>query len=97
VFKHSGGPFGENLSAGTHPFSIPAAIKLWTDEEPDYNPGNPDPSHYTQVVWKGSRQVGCALASCSNLQGAFAKADYYVCEYYPPGNVIGEFPPNVEA
>jgi pathogenesis-related protein 1 len=72
VFKHSGGPFGENLSAGTHPFSIPAAIKLWTDEEPEYNPSNPDPSHYTQVVWKGSKQVGCALASCSNLQGAFA-------------------------
>jgi len=97
VFEHSHGPFGENLSAGTHPFSIAAAIKLWTDEESSYNPNNPQFSHYTQVVWKGSKQVGCAVTTCPTLVDAFDNGDFYVCEYYPPGNVIGQFPENVEA
>jgi len=96
VFKHSGGPYGENLSAGTHPFTPGAGIQLWLNEEPQYDPNDPVPSHYTQVVWKGSKQVGCAVTTCSDLVDAFSNADYYVCEYYPAGNVIGEFPENVE-
>lgn len=70
-FAHSHGPYGENLAAGTHPLSIAQAIKLWTDEEKDYNKKKPVPSHYTQVVWKGSRSVGCAKTFCKDLKGAF--------------------------
>lgn len=81
VFKHSGGPYGENLSAGTHSFSIPAAIKLWTDEEKDYNPSNPQFSHYTQVVWKGSREVGCAKITCATLVDAFDVSVHAMCVY----------------
>ena len=32
-----------------------------------YNPHSPNPSHFTQVVWKGSKQVGCAVKECSNI------------------------------
>ena len=58
-----------------------------------YNASNPQPSHFTQVVWKGTTQVGCAVATCNNIFPAkYGPAKYYVCEYYPQGNIIGQFP-----
>jgi len=100
VFEHSKGSlgnYGENLSAGSGDFSIAAAIKLWTDEESQYDPANPQYSHYTQVVWKSTTDVGCAVASCnlSNFPQEYWPIKFYVCEYSPPGNVIGEFAQNV--
>lgn len=32
-----------------------------------YDPNNPVPSHFTQVVWKGTTQVGCAVQVCSGI------------------------------
>lgn len=32
-----------------------------------YNAGNPVPSHFTQMVWKGTTQVGCAVQKCSGI------------------------------
>ncbi|KAJ2928781.1 hypothetical protein H1R20_g8314, partial [Candolleomyces eurysporus] len=96
-WKHSGGavgPFGENLAAGTN-LGIRAAIKLWTDEVSEYNPANPKFSHFTQVVWKGTTQVGCAVQTCTGILGN-SPAKFYVCEYNPPGNVAGRFGENVQ-
>ncbi|KAJ2914240.1 hypothetical protein MD484_g6174, partial [Candolleomyces efflorescens] len=96
-WKHSGGavgPYGENLAAGTN-LGIRAAIKLWTDEVSDYNPANPTFSHFTQVVWKGTTQVGCAVQTCTGILGS-SPAKFYVCEYNPPGNVAGRFGDNVQ-
>ncbi|KAJ7478390.1 CAP domain-containing protein [Mycena latifolia] len=81
--KHSGGtlgPLGENLAAGTGDFSITEAVKAWTDEGSDYDPNNPQASHFTQVVWKALTQLGA--------QGFPGPAQYYVCEYSVQGNVI---------
>ncbi|KAK0246060.1 CAP domain-containing protein [Armillaria nabsnona] len=102
VFKHSGGSlgsFGENLAAGTGSgYTISSAIKSWTDEASSYDPNNPVASHFTQVVWKATSQVGCAVQSCDGIFAAsFGKASYYVCEYSPAGNVIGQFAGNVQA
>ncbi|KAG6911826.1 hypothetical protein DXG01_000073 [Tephrocybe rancida] len=96
VFQHSGGTLGrlgENLAAGTgSSYGIQSAIKSWTDEVSEYNSANPVPSHFTQVVWKGTTQVGCAVQSCDGIfDASFGKAKFYVCEYSPAGNVIGEF------
>ncbi|KAL0950954.1 hypothetical protein HGRIS_007706 [Hohenbuehelia grisea] len=101
-FEHSGGslgPFGENLAAGTgDSYNIESAIKSWTDESKDYNPSNPNPSHFTQVVWKGSTQLGCAMAQCDGIfASSFGKAKFFVCEYSAQGNVIGQFAQNVQA
>ncbi|KAM5541310.1 hypothetical protein V8D89_004864 [Ganoderma adspersum] len=100
IFKHSGGifgPYGENLAAGTGNFKIADAIRSWTNEAPQYNPHSPNPSHFTQVVWKGSKQVGCAVKECSNIfDPKFGVAKFYACEYHPAGNVIGYFPKNVQ-
>lgn len=56
--------FTENLAAGTGDFSVTDGIKLWTDEAKDYNPSAPQYSHFTQVVWKATKQVGCFMATC---------------------------------
>ncbi|KAI5122586.1 hypothetical protein M0805_004802 [Coniferiporia weirii] len=95
VFQHSGGtlgPFGENLAAGTGSYSITDAVQSWTNEASEYDPSNPVPSHFTQVVWKATTQVGCAVQTCSGIFAAsYGPAQYYVCEYFPQGNVIGAF------
>jgi uncharacterized protein YkwD len=100
-FEHSGGslgPFGENLAAGTgDSYGISSAVKSWTDEVSSYNSNNPQPSHFTQVVWKASTQVGCAVQSCNGIfASSFGEAKFFVCEYSPQGNVIGQFAENVQ-
>ncbi|KAF8271341.1 CAP domain-containing protein [Lactarius quietus] len=97
VFKHSGGPDGENLAAGTGNYSITDAVGDWAAEVSQYDPNNPVPSHFTQIVWKSTTQVGCAVQTCSGIfDASYGPAQYYVCEYNPPGNVIGKFPENVQ-
>ena len=94
-FQHTGA--GENLylnSVATT--SCEAAVPAWNDEQRFwYLPGNPDFSlctgHWTQVVWKGTREVGCARKYCPGLKGTFI-----ACEYNPPGNFLGEFAKNVD-
>ena len=42
--------------------------------------------HYTQVVWRGSREVGCGRAVCSD------SSQIWVCKYAPAGNLAGKRP-----
>jgi len=101
VFEHSNpNSNGENLAAGTGSYTIDDAINAWTSESSQYDPEKPVFSHFTQVVWKGTTQVGCAVTKCGGgkiFDASFGPAEYYVCEYYPPGNVEGEFAQNVQA
>jgi len=43
--------------------------------------------HYTQVVWRASREVGCGMAVCQDTL-----AQVWVCRYQPAGNWVGEKP-----
>ncbi|KAG8699844.1 hypothetical protein FRC08_005074 [Ceratobasidium sp. 394] len=102
VFEHSGGklgPYGENLAAGSGDYSPQSGVKAWVDEAPEYRSSSPVPSHFTQVVWKGTSQVGCAVASCNlaNFDKQFWPVKFHVCEYSSAGNVIGQFAQNVQA
>jgi hypothetical protein len=71
------------------------------DEIRYYNFNNPGFSsatgHSTQVVWRSSTSLGCAVQSCNNgLSGAgYSQASLVVCRYSPAGNVLGSFPANV--
>jgi hypothetical protein len=64
--------------------------KAWYDEIKLYNFNGGDFSeatgHATQMLWKGSTQLGCGWAPGCQL---------LVCHYDPPGNVIGQFSQNV--
>jgi hypothetical protein len=44
--------------------------------------------HFTQVVWKGTTKLGCGSNPSCGMKT-------YVCQYTPPGNVMGEFADNV--
>ena len=46
--------------------------------------------HLTQVVWKGSKQLGVGVAFANNGHTAVV-----VANYSPPGNYLNKFPENV--
>lgn len=45
--------------------------------------------HYTQIVWRKTARVGCGTAEC--MSGSSKRA-FWVCNYNPPGNYIGQTP-----
>ena len=87
AFQHSGGPYGENIAIGCSDAS--GCVEAWGDERSGYDYNNPGFSettgHFTQLVWKNTTTVGCGRRLCGNSSW------FLVCEYWPRGNVIGEF------
>lgn len=84
---------GENLWMGTRSaFTVDTMVANWVSEKSLFQPGVfpavsrtgswRDVGHYTQIVWPGTKRVGCALATN-------ARNDYLVCRYWPAGNVHG--------
>ncbi|KAF1996108.1 PR-1-like protein [Amniculicola lignicola CBS 123094] len=98
VFEHSGGPTGENLAAG-YP-NTSASIIAWGHERVDYDfkkgEFGHDTGHFTQLVWKSTTSIGCGRTYCNNKDKKGAYGWYLVCEYWPHGNVIGQFKENVQ-
>jgi hypothetical protein len=89
-------PEGENLWAGTKGhYSAEAMTGAWIAEKRHFvmgtfprnsDTGNvEDVGHYTQLVWRATRQVGCAMARSDS-------EDLLVCRYTQAGNWIGERP-----
>ncbi len=52
---------------------------------PSYQPGT---GHFTQIVWRGSQEVGFAQAQGTSM-------NFAVAMYYPAGNYVGDFDRNV--
>lgn len=82
-------PYGENIfvtGSGSNPSLV---VKEWASESRDYsyhsNSCSSDCGHYTQIVWRDTTKVGCAVA-----RGP--RRDIWVCSYDPPGNYTGEWP-----
>ena len=95
---HSENPnYGENLYSCWSSSGIcvtgEKASQKWYDEVSLYdfkNPGyTPGVGHFTQLVWKGSNQIGCGVA-CNSFNNC-----YLTCNYYPSGNYLGQFQNNV--
>ena len=89
------GKEGENIWWGTtEAFTFTQMVSFWVDEKKDFvygvfpnvrKRGSAVVGHYTQVIWKNTTAVGCALSSNG-------KTDFLVCRYSPPGNIIGQNP-----
>lgn len=83
-------PYGENLyeASGFHP--TPAdVVGLWAAEASHYdyqtNRCRGVCGHYTQVIWRDTKTAGCGMAEN-------AQREVWVCDYAPPGNIIGRRP-----
>lgn len=85
---------GENLWMGTRgAYGLEEMVGGWAAERRLFEPGAfpnvsdsghwRDVAHYTQMIWRGTTRVGCAIRSS-------ARADVLVCRYAPPGNVVGQ-------
>ncbi|XCN73960.1 MAG: CAP domain-containing protein [Candidatus Electrothrix aestuarii] len=42
--------------------------------------------HYTQMVWKDTREMGCGMTVCGDQE------QIWVCQYSPAGNMMGQRP-----
>ena len=83
-------PYGENLFEITGaPATSAQVVKAWAGEARDYdyksNQCGGVCGHYTQIVWRNTKEVGCAVARGGGRE-------VWVCNYNPPGNFIGERP-----
>ena len=91
--EHSSNQFGENLywSSGMAP-TPEHVVGSWASEKKYFNfktkkcKGNWSKcGHYTQLIWKSTKKVGCAKVTCGGEQ-------VWVCNYDPPGNYTGMDP-----
>lgn len=90
--QHSGS--GQNLAMATAgSLTVAQLVDLWGNERTHFTNGYfpaisstgnwADVGHYSQIVWKPTIEVGCGLARRNGR-------DVLVCNYNPPGNVMGE-------
>ncbi|XP_004497435.2 pathogenesis-related protein 1C-like [Cicer arietinum] len=93
---HSNESYGENMFWGKKLHWTPCdAVYYWYMEKNYYDfktlKCEPPPKfceHFTQIVWRDSTHVGCALQHCHLPESGMLIA----CEYDPPGNYINENP-----
>jgi hypothetical protein len=90
-------PSGENLWMGPRRlYSYDAMVGAFLDERklfraegkmPDLSTSGrwQDVGHYSQMIWRSTRHVGCAVGDGANYE-------YLVCRYYPAGNAFGKGP-----
>ena len=85
---------GENLCMGTRgAYNVEEMVGSWAAERRLFRPGTfpevsssgrwEDVAHYTQMIWRSTSRLGCALHSSERW-------DFLVCRYAPPGNIIGD-------
>jgi uncharacterized protein YkwD len=100
MFQHSNNGYGENIYADTGQGDAQAVVSDWVAEKANYNYSANTCSkicgHYTQVVWRSSQRLGCAVKQCTTGSpfGSFngGKWTFWVCDYDPPGNFGGQRP-----
>ena len=108
-----GGGYGQNIAAGVDASGIDRVITdmFYNGEVNWYNglygQAQPDMTnfehwgHFSQIVWKGTSNVGCATVDCSSapngLQNTGGSVPPYftVCNYDSPGNFANEYGDNV--
>ena len=89
-FHRPNGTHGENLFEITGAAASPTqVVNEWAVESRNYNYNTNGCrgvcGHYTQIVWRDTKEVGCAVARGGGRE-------IWVCNYDPPGNWVGKRP-----
>ena len=82
---------GENIYASSGTATASGAVNLWASEKASFTYPTTCAGtcgHYTQIVWRSSLHVGCAVHNCP----ALGYPNTIVCNYGPGGN-YGSQPP----
>jgi len=82
--------YGESLfEINGAPATPVQVVEAWAAESRDYdyssNRCRGTCGHYTQIVWRKTRRLGCGVARRNGRE-------VWVCNYDPPGNIVGERP-----
>ncbi|HEY4176475.1 MAG TPA: CAP domain-containing protein [Kofleriaceae bacterium] len=91
---YNGQPFGENAYGSSGGATGPAAVQSWAAEKTDYTYSSNTCGagkicgHYTQLVWRATTKVGCAIHTCPGL----TYGSTIFCDYAPAGNFGGQKP-----
>ena len=92
--KYKGQSLGENLFMSYYGISGEEASKTWYNEIENYDFSTQSSKnslavgHFTQLVWKESKEIGCGAACDSTFC-------ICCCNYYPAGNFLGKYDSNV--
>jgi len=84
--------YGENLFGSSGPYEAAAVVDSWDSEKANFNAAANTCAagavcgHYTQIVWRNTTEVGCAVSACPDGSQVWA------CNYNPAGNFNGERP-----
>ena len=76
---------GENVFASGGTATPQQAVQTWASEKQNFTyptTCSGQCGHYTQIVWRTSVNLGCAIQSCTNL----AYPGTILCMYGPGGN-----------
>ncbi len=87
----------ENLAMGSAShYGLEDLVGFWVEEKVHFQSGTfpnvsrtgewKDVAHYTQMIWKSTTNVGCAMHVA-------AGRNYLICRYTPPGNADGRVVP----
>ncbi|XP_051196110.1 pathogenesis-related protein 1-like [Lolium perenne] len=96
IFSPLGHPYGENVFVGTgSEWNMLDAVNLWVSQKQYYDhatntcsaPSGQSCDAYKQVVWRDTKAIGCQGVVCDGNAGV-----YIICDYSPPGNVVGQTP-----
>ncbi len=91
--SHKARGIGENLAWGGERDAA-SAVDAWYKEVKNYPFNRPafvsGTGHFTQMIWKDTKQIGCGVAKCY-----FGTVRFWVCRYTPQGNWDGKFGQNV--
>ena len=89
--EYKGQILGETVYKAEKYFAPLKLAKVLYDEisEYDFNSKDPEPNNFTQLVWKDTDFIGFGMAKSSDNKY------YYVINYFPTGNIDGQFKKNV--
>ncbi|CAD5227999.1 unnamed protein product [Bursaphelenchus xylophilus] len=100
VFEHQAWRYGQNVcvvNSNSSDNVIRQCLRDWSnsntfnwslaDEAPIFNETMGSSGHFIQMIWAKTTHVGCGIKNCSKNNRT---TTLFVCNYYPPGNCIGQ-------